>query len=139
MGTKHGGFPITASEADKTLLGYVDTIRLKASIKKYVAAEPLALGREAAFGKFLSRLPSGTLDLSLQPGLVDESVLCVPPSCPAEQLHSYFRLLGIKIVFVVQEGRLEGMITKKSFIAHMEELHGHADHNDEKEAPLLPA
>lgn len=131
---KHGGLPITRSETDNTLLGYVYTNRLKAFITKFLQDNPLAVNSKAVFAKFLDGpAPAGALDLSSQ---VDEGVLRVPPTCPAEQIHSYFRLLGVKLVFVVSKGALKGMITKKTFIAHMEELH-HGHGEDSKAAPLL--
>jgi len=132
---KHGGFPITVSEADTTLLGYVYTTRLKARIATFLKENPLAVNSKAVFGKFLPSVPAGALDLSSE---VDESVLRVPPNCPAEQIHSYFRLLGIKLVFVVSKGLLKGMITKKTFIKHVEDLHhGEEEEDDGKAAPLL--
>jgi len=134
-GFKHGGLPITKSETDNTLLGYVYTVRLKAAITQFLKENPLAVNSKAVFGKFLpGPIPAGAFDLSPQ---VDESVLRIPPNCPAEQIHSYFRLLGVKLVFVVSKGLLKGMITKKSFIAHMEELHSH--HGDGKAKALLGA
>jgi chloride channel 3/4/5 len=131
--TAHGGFPITASPSDHTLLGYMHAGRLRAFISKHLEEHPLAANQKAVLGKFLARIPSDVLDLSNEFGLVDESVLRVPPNCPAEQVHSYFRLLGVRVVFVASMGQLKGIITKKSFIAHMEEIHKSHSHQPENQ------
>jgi len=155
-GVPHGGLPITRSKTDHILLGYVHTARLKKFLKTYMDENPLtAPTKKTCFKKYLEggAAPdakawtpeqlakfNSVLDLSDQ---VDETVLRVPPSCPAEHLHSYFRLLGVKLVFVVSKGHLKGMITKKCFIDHLETLHGYHDEEncheepDSKAAPLL--
>merc|ERR1719183_2529004 len=46
---KHGGLPITKSETDSTLLGYVYSNRLAARIKKYLKDNPLAVNSKAVF------------------------------------------------------------------------------------------
>merc|ERR1712196_571178 len=89
---RYGGYPLTVSATDKTLLGYVHTSRLRAYIERMMDEAPLTVTEETScvFGKYLGAVPPGALDLSKE---VDEGVLRVHPNTPAAQIHSYFRYL----------------------------------------------
>jgi hypothetical protein len=43
----------------------------------------------------------------------------VVPDMGLTQIHNIFRQLGLKCVMVVSHGKLQGMLTKKSFVKHM--------------------
>merc|ERR1712176_464005 len=71
-----------------------------------------------SFGK-----KQGHFDLSKN---IDTTILRVVPETPANSLHAMFRSLGIKLVVVTNhDGQLVGLVTKKSFIHAVEQLHGH--------------
>jgi len=66
------------------------------------------------------------LDLS---GVVDESVMQCVESTPVHSVHETFRKMGVKVILVKHYGILMGMITKKSFVHHLELLEEeHAEH-----------
>merc|ERR1712187_1076703 len=131
---KHGGYPLTQSASDPTLLGYVHTGPLLKYLKGQLAANafvhadlPLVFEKFMGDGKL-----AGNADMAAFRPL-DISKFCdtTEMTCVAEstavQVQSIFRSLGVKVILVREKGDLIGMITKKSFIHQMEELH-HSDH-----------
>merc|ERR1712070_931680 len=76
-------------------------------------------------GRYVEGVPPGVFDLTKDPqvNLVDESVVTVTLETPAEMVHKIFRQLGNKVILVKKEAHLAGLITKKSFIRHMEAQH----------------
>merc|ERR1712070_45587 len=83
-------------------------------------------------GKYMSGVPLGVFDLTRDPSLnlVDESIVTVTLETPAEMVHKIFRQLGNKVILVRREGYVAGLITKKSFIRHMEAQHAiHDEHS----------
>jgi len=125
--SKYGGYPITQNENDKTLLGYIVTRQVLDYLEEAVEDEELEPTVPVAFCDFLEGdKVLGVHDLSR---FVNKAITRVVPETPAAQIHYMFRNLGLKIILVVDKANLVGMITKKSFIAHMEDLHsGHAHH-----------
>jgi len=124
-GAKYGGYPITMSADDSTFLGYIYTKAAKEHLQRLLNTNEASADTPVSFVKFIERPrmpPPNAVDLS---ALVDEGVLCVPPEMPAAQLHSIFRNLGIKLILCTKKAKVVGMITKKSFIKHIEELHAH--------------
>merc|ERR1719498_1244874 len=93
-------------------------------------------------GRHLKEVPLGVFDLTADrsKNLVDESIVQVTLETPADVVHKIFRQLGNKVIVVVDKMHVAGLITKKSFIRHMEELHAaHDAHNDEHESPVKKA
>jgi len=123
-GTTFGGFPLVSSGADHTLLGYVHTEPLRRHLETTLSQS--AIMREdfpVIFKKYTTHPVSGALDLSK---FVDETVVRIVPETPLAQVHNIFRQLGVKIVLVARFGHLAGIITKKSFVDHLQE--GHIGH-----------
>merc|ERR1712139_610623 len=86
-------------------------------------------------GRYLNaegKVPLGAFDLTAVPdrNLVDESIVTVTLATPADMVHKIFRQLGNKVILVKKQAALAGLITKKSFIRHMEEQHEKAQHSD---------
>lgn len=139
---KHGGYPLTQSSTDHTLLGFLWVAQLREYIEKMLDENPMGVNdrMKVAFSRFLTVKPDNCLDLS---NLVDESVLRAVPETPAVVIHKLFRNMGIKQILITRKGDLVGMITKKSFITHMEELHhgggGHGHGKEKKEGGLQAA
>eukprot|EP00928_Gymnodinium_smaydae_P070198 TRINITY_DN5409_c2_g2_i1.p1 TRINITY_DN5409_c2_g2~~TRINITY_DN5409_c2_g2_i1.p1 ORF type:complete len:758 (+),score=165.50 TRINITY_DN5409_c2_g2_i1:67-2274(+) len=123
---KYGGYPLTQSPTDATLLGYIHTEQLRTYLKKQLQENAFVNDNTKVwFAKYVEgKKPTNVMDLSK---LVDECVTVVVPETPAAQCQQMFRNLGIKLILVRQKAALVGMITKKAFITHLEELH-HSDH-----------
>jgi len=139
---KYGGFPLTVSPQDPTLLGYIHTDQLLAYLKKQMTSSSMVHeDLPVCFAKFLEAdeqaqcKKTNMLDVSK---FCDEHVMCCVPGTPAVQLQSIFRYLGVKIILIRNKGNLVGMITKKAFILHMEELH-HSDHANTSKGGLTEA
>merc|ERR1712232_941959 len=132
--SKHGGYPVTVSRDDPTLLGYVHTEPLLKYLQKVleetvhiVQTEPLLkyLQKEkeenpfctyqtkVGFNKFMSTKPTDALDVS---EYVDQGVIVVTPEAPATQLQQIFQNLGVMVILVRERASLVGMLTKKAFI-----------------------
>merc|ERR1712039_346058 len=86
--------------------------------------EDRMMNAPVAFRRFIEgsqETPYGEVDLS---DLVTVAVTRIVEETPAAQVHYMFRNLGINIIMITDESnKVVGMITKKSFIHHMEELH----------------
>mmetsp|Transcript_51276 Transcript_51276/g.135039 ORF Transcript_51276/g.135039 Transcript_51276/m.135039 type:complete len:447 (+) Transcript_51276:1553-2893(+) len=54
---------------------------------------------------------------------VDETIMRMVPETPLEQVHTMFQQLGIKCIFFIRHGFLQGMLTKKNYLKHMAEHH----------------
>jgi len=123
--TPHGGLPLVTSSTDHTLLGYIHTARLKSHLETASHSALVTDETPVVFKKKLLGAPADALNLSK---FVDTTVLSVPPEMPLAQIHCIFWRLGVKLVLIAKNGRLCGMITKKSFVDHMmESHHGHGD------------
>jgi chloride channel 3/4/5 len=141
---KHGGYPVTVSPRDNTLLGYMHTTQLLQFLTTELEEKPMVSSEtRVTLSKFLPSNPMDSLDVS---DFIDEAVIVVVKETPAAQLQQIFRCLGVKLCLVRHNGQLIGMITKKAFIHHMEQLH-HSDHVEKApahigsvdlNAPLLP-
>jgi chloride channel 3/4/5 len=127
---RYGGYPLTVSKTDPSLLGYIHTDQfLQFLVQERETNTFVTNDTRVVFKKYLDKKDpqvgaSNALDASKQ---VDEGVMVVVPNTPASQLQQIFRNLGVRIILVRDRAALVGMITKKSFIKHMEELH-HSDH-----------
>eukprot|EP00927_Polykrikos_kofoidii_P070424 TRINITY_DN6665_c0_g1_i4.p1 TRINITY_DN6665_c0_g1~~TRINITY_DN6665_c0_g1_i4.p1 ORF type:complete len:751 (-),score=138.77 TRINITY_DN6665_c0_g1_i4:579-2762(-) len=137
---RHGGYPLTQSERDPTLLGYIYTSHLLAHLENQMKVNQFVTeNTKVEFSKFLDHgIPAPkrmVLDVSK---FVDETVLTCVPETPAVQLQSIFRHLGTSIILFIDRGALVGLLTKKSFITHMEELH-HSDHAKKSTGGLTDA
>jgi len=126
---KYGGYPFTQSESDPTLLGYIHTQILLSFLKKKVRDDQFVKeSTPVYFKKFMDasrdETKKGAIDISK---FVDETIVVCVKKTPAVQLQQMFRNLGVKLVLVRDKANLIGLITKKSFIMHMEELHGHRE------------
>lgn len=117
----YSGFPLIRSSAlgDKTIVGYIH----KDQIVKHLQ-EQLKTNQLLSEGDKMAFQPSATtrrgpMDLS---HLVDGTVYRVVKDMPVKEVHGMFRKLGLKLILVEEAGRLVGMITKKSFIDHVDEI-----------------
>merc|ERR1712113_144807 len=124
---KYAGYPLTQSEKDSTLLGYVLVAPLLEHLEASLEEGEVTTESPVAFCDFLEaqEKPYGVEDISV---FVNLSIMRCVPETPATQIHYIFRNLGLKIILVCKKARLVGMITKKSFIHHMEELHQGHEH-----------
>lgn len=130
---KYTGYPVTRSESDRTVMGYMLTKPILRFLEDQIANSPMVINQQTKVGfyKLLGQTcPVGALDLSK---FVDDGTMQVVPEQPAADLHRSFRLLGIKTILVTKYGQLEGMITKKVFVAFMEDHH-HGSHESGKDA-----
>lgn len=57
---------------------------------------------------------------------IDQTPVTVSPRCPMEIVLELFRKLGLRYVLVTYEGRLEGLLTKKDLLAHLQQVRGEA-------------
>eukprot|EP00929_Paragymnodinium_shiwhaense_P030644 TRINITY_DN17329_c0_g1_i1.p1 TRINITY_DN17329_c0_g1~~TRINITY_DN17329_c0_g1_i1.p1 ORF type:complete len:761 (-),score=159.44 TRINITY_DN17329_c0_g1_i1:292-2574(-) len=140
LSAKYGGFPLTRSGEDPFLYGYVHTEPFLAYLQKELECNAFMNHRtKVCFAKFMDK--AKTQDMLDCSKFVDQGVMVVVPEYPATSIQAIFRNLGVKLVMVRKGAQLVGMITKKAFIIHMEELH-HCDHADTKkggmEQALLP-
>eukprot|EP00439_Symbiodinium_sp_Y106_P028502 s4400_g3.t1 len=105
------------SQEDMSFVGYVRALPLQQFLE-----DQLKTGccLEETPVSFLPCQSAGVLDASK---LVDTSALLVVPDTPAPQVHAIFHQLGVKVIFVKRQGKLAGMVTKKSFLHFLE--HGH--------------
>eukprot|EP00922_Rhytidocystis_sp_ex-Travisia-forbesii_P040807 GHVS01060851.1.p1 GENE.GHVS01060851.1~~GHVS01060851.1.p1 ORF type:complete len:279 (+),score=41.87 GHVS01060851.1:59-838(+) len=55
--------------------------------------------------------------------LVDEHVMQLVPETPLGQVYNIFRQLGLRLCVLTRHGRLEGLLTKKQFLTHMDLAH----------------
>lgn len=126
---KYGGFPLTQSTTDHTFLGYVHTDVISKVLDREKKA-PFSNGSASvAFLDFMADEEKAkmsaeerrkVIDLSKY---VDETVMTAVAKTPAVQLQSIFRNLGVRLILIRNKGNLVGIITKKAFIDHLEELH----------------
>jgi hypothetical protein len=127
---RYGGYPLTVSKTDPSLLGYIHTDQFLQFLQNEKETNTFVTNdTRVVFKKYLDKRDpqvnaTNALDASKQ---VDEGVMVVVSNTPASQLQQIFRNLGVRIILVRDRAALVGMITKKSFIKHMEELH-HSDH-----------
>eukprot|EP00927_Polykrikos_kofoidii_P070425 TRINITY_DN6665_c0_g1_i6.p1 TRINITY_DN6665_c0_g1~~TRINITY_DN6665_c0_g1_i6.p1 ORF type:complete len:767 (-),score=105.57 TRINITY_DN6665_c0_g1_i6:126-2357(-) len=137
---RHGGYPLTQSERDPTLLGYIYTSHLLAHLENQMKVNQFVTeNTQVEFSKFLDHAVSPSRRMVLDVSkFVDETVLTCVPETPAVQLQSIFRHLGTSIILFIDRGALVGLLTKKSFITHMEELH-HSDHAKKSTGGLTDA
>eukprot|EP00929_Paragymnodinium_shiwhaense_P030648 TRINITY_DN17329_c0_g3_i1.p1 TRINITY_DN17329_c0_g3~~TRINITY_DN17329_c0_g3_i1.p1 ORF type:complete len:771 (-),score=145.22 TRINITY_DN17329_c0_g3_i1:833-3145(-) len=136
---KHGGYPLTHSLENPYLYGYVHTKDLLEHLARQLETNPFVYEHTAVvFKKVMeeeSMTPKNAIDVSK---FLDEGVMVVVPEYPATQLQGIFRNLGVKLVLVREGSQFVGMITKKAFIIHMEELH-HSDHANTKKGGVQEA
>jgi chloride channel 3/4/5 len=117
---EHGGYPLTLSPTDPTLVGYVHTSELLAHIEKEMKKNVFIGGSmKVEFSRFCDQKDPRAMDVSK---FADEAIMQCSPETPAVQLQSIFRNLGVKVILVKHRAALVGIITKKSFITHMGEL-----------------
>mmetsp|Transcript_64388 Transcript_64388/g.178546 ORF Transcript_64388/g.178546 Transcript_64388/m.178546 type:complete len:752 (-) Transcript_64388:149-2404(-) len=119
--TSYSGFPLVSSESfDRTILGYLHASQIVQHLEKQLRENQLIHeGQQVLFRREPGR--SG-LDLSR---LVDVTAYRVVQEMPVKEIHEMFRKLGIKLILVEECGKLVGMITKKSFIHHIDEIERH--------------
>lgn len=122
--TKYSGFPLVRSKADRTLLGYIHTAEISRELKRNQLVKDSQL---VAFQQYLTTPQKGALDLSK---LVDETPMRVVESTQIVQIHDMFRKLGLKLILVERYAELVGIITKKSFVHHLHEMHENAAHGE---------
>mmetsp|Transcript_63316 Transcript_63316/g.137765 ORF Transcript_63316/g.137765 Transcript_63316/m.137765 type:complete len:769 (+) Transcript_63316:108-2414(+) len=146
---KHGGYPLTRSPTDATVMGYIHARPLISHLEKLMSGNAMMNGEiEVCFSKYIPKdtIPAGAMNISK---FCEEAAVRVVPATPANTLHSIFRSLGVSLVLVTDyEGKLVGIITKKSFIHYMMELHEPEEYpmymrreptqTDLMAAPLLP-
>jgi len=118
--SKIGGYPVTLSVDDETFVGYVHARTVKAYLEEQLETSQIVTGEtKVGFIRYSKEKHNDVLDIS---HLVDEAVVQAAGKTPVAQVHSMFRNLGIKVIIVVGQGKLKGMITKKSFINAVEEI-----------------
>jgi chloride channel 3/4/5 len=122
---KYGGYPVTRSKTDRTLLGYLHTAELYAHLKQELDENPLIEEKTPCiFKKFVDDPNPRGFDISKY---VDMTVTRAVPEMPAAQIHAMFRSLGIKLILIQNGALLAGCITKKSFIKYMDDIHHHGE------------
>merc|ERR1712194_146263 len=95
---KHGGYPLTRSKADSTLLGYVYVSDAREKVEEMLEEEGSdgsLMNAPVAFRRFIpdeNEAPLGEVDLS---DLVTVAVTRIVEETPAAQAHYMFRNLGI--------------------------------------------
>eukprot|EP00418_Pyrodinium_bahamense_P082801 CAMPEP_0179071272 /NCGR_PEP_ID=MMETSP0796-20121207/31447_1 /TAXON_ID=73915 /ORGANISM="Pyrodinium bahamense, Strain pbaha01" /LENGTH=724 /DNA_ID=CAMNT_0020768383 /DNA_START=96 /DNA_END=2270 /DNA_ORIENTATION=+ len=116
--TSYSGFPLVRSHTlDRTLVGYLHTTQVIQHLESQLRENQLVSeGQQVHF-----RQAHGCSGLDLSK-LVDVTVYRVVQEMPVKEVHEMFRKLGIKIILVEECGKLAGMITKKSFIDHIDEI-----------------
>eukprot|EP00922_Rhytidocystis_sp_ex-Travisia-forbesii_P040812 GHVS01060858.1.p1 GENE.GHVS01060858.1~~GHVS01060858.1.p1 ORF type:complete len:892 (-),score=227.99 GHVS01060858.1:497-3172(-) len=143
------GFPVVLSRYDQLLLGYVRSADLRERLAALPADSQLAFDRYlptvvvegavctdesvctdecALYGggavqQKVAAAAAGVrarVDLS---DLVDEHVMQLVPETPLGQVYNIFRQLGLRLCILTRHGRLEGLLTKKQFLAHMDLAH----------------
>ncbi|CEM07994.1 unnamed protein product [Vitrella brassicaformis CCMP3155] len=55
--------------------------------------------------------------------IVDEHIIQLVPETPLGQIYNMFRQLGLRFCLLTRHGKLEGILTKKTFLTHMELAH----------------
>jgi len=121
-----GGFPLIRSEQDRTLLGYLHTEQLRRHLEESLQHPLTREDHPVCFARYSGRAKKG-MDLSK---LVDQTVVRVVPETPLAQVHNIFHQLGIQVVLVTRFGELVGILTKKSFVDHLQQGHiGHVAHD----------
>mmetsp|Transcript_99887 Transcript_99887/g.287001 ORF Transcript_99887/g.287001 Transcript_99887/m.287001 type:complete len:1585 (+) Transcript_99887:104-4858(+) len=123
-----GGLPVVKSETDRTLVGYVHAKQVQGHLETLLGTGSVFNeDMRVAFGRGKGHKAEAVLDLSK---FVDETILRIVPETPLAQVHNIFRQLGIKVVLVARFAELAGLITKKSFVHHLETGHiGHITHD----------
>jgi chloride channel 3/4/5 len=131
---RFGGYPVVQSLEDPVFLGYLFT----EDAKDYLNAQcknnvMINTATRCVMGRYMTDVPVGVFDITADPEMnfVDDNIVAVSMETPAALVHKIFRQLGNKIIIVKREGHLAGLITKKSFIRHMEQQHSAADHPEE--------
>jgi len=117
--TVFSGFPLVRSARlrNRTLIGYIHKNQLLQHLEDKVKTSQLVSeGTRVSF-----RPPAGSHAEDLS-GFVDSTVYRVVKEMPLKEVHEMFRKLGIKLIMVEEDGQLVGMITKKSFIDHVDEI-----------------
>merc|ERR1712113_664907 len=61
---RHGGYPLTQSDQDASLLGYVRVARVISVIEKQLELRAITPSTRVAFSKFLTHPPQDAVDLS---------------------------------------------------------------------------
>lgn len=136
---KYSGYPLVRSAEDPTLLGYVRKGPLSNYLKREKVTNVFAHDESnVGFAKYMIPAPpkGRILDISK---FCDETVLMVTRTTPAAHIHTLFRRLGVEVILVVDSGSLCGMITKKAFIKHVEELHHHENAESRTKGDLQQA
>ncbi|CAJ1422249.1 unnamed protein product [Effrenium voratum] len=101
------GFPVVKSEDDFSVVGYVKSKPLQ----KFLEDQLCQNNDDSVPVSFRGRPGAINADF-----LLDTSVLSVVPDTPVAQVHSIFRHMGGKLVFVTRLGQVVGIITKKHFL-----------------------
>jgi len=118
------GFPLVRSETDFILLGYLICDELRDFLNSKLKETFVNLSTPVYFSmhspKFYLDSVSANNGIDLS-DLVDDTVMRLVPETPMSQVHNVFRQLGLRMIMVVRHGRLQGMITKKSFVSHLHE------------------
>jgi len=138
---KYGGYPVVQSLEDPVFLGYMFTEQVKDYLRLQCKNNVMInSSTRILIGRYVKELPAGSFDLTADPevNLVDESIITVTMETPAAMVHRIFRMLGNKVIVVKQGAFVAGLITKKSFIRHMEQLHSAADHDQPAETKKEP-
>lgn len=117
--SEYGGFPlIRASKLkNRTIVGYIHRLQLLQHLENELRVNQLVKESD----KVAFKPPPGSRAIDLSP-LVDVTVYRVVKEMPVKEVHEMFRKLGIKLILVEEDGHLVGMITKKSFIDHVDEI-----------------
>lgn len=121
----YNGFPVVASKESKVLVGYVAKRDIKLSIQRSRTANESINGNSILF--FTN--PVSILDSKIeqpQPlllgDIVDFSPNCITAKCPMELVINSFRKLGLRQTLVTENGRIEGIITKKDILEHIKKM-----------------
>ncbi|CAD7927256.1 unnamed protein product [Amoebophrya sp. A120] len=130
----YNGFPLVRSEFgdaggdEWVLLGYIHANELRAMVDK----SPSYLHRgnriddetPVFFDRQKKHEENPGLDYS---ALLDDTIIRIVPETPLFLVHQIFHKLGLRFVAVVSAGKFRGLITKKAFVRHLQEVE-HTEH-----------
>mmetsp|Transcript_6043 Transcript_6043/g.14947 ORF Transcript_6043/g.14947 Transcript_6043/m.14947 type:complete len:1125 (+) Transcript_6043:393-3767(+) len=132
----YNGFPLVRSEFGEMdtdnwiLLGYVHAGELRELVNNARGmthkGEAIDDDTPVHFEAAKEGQERSGLDFS---SMIDDTIIRIVPETPLFLVHQIFHKLGLRFVAVVRAGRFKGLITKKAFVRHMQELEHTAAEN----------
>lgn len=115
------GFPVVATEADRTIIGFIPKTELRFALDRARRSYNLSPDAVCTFsdrehaqvgssGEGVERIDFGPY--------VDETPLTVSPKMPLEIVLQLFRRMGPRVILVQSAGQLQGLVTIKDVLRH---------------------